>query len=93
MYATRIHISRYSGRKRTLITRPAKPMTSVGMPEGRNERTSMTRPRRPPSLIFMASHRPMPVPIVALMRAVRHCTLGQISEAFFEVGGEYRRNV
>jgi methylmalonyl-CoA mutase len=29
----------------------------------------------------------------ALMDAVRHCTLGQISEAFFEVGGQYRRNV
>ncbi|MFC0531691.1 fused isobutyryl-CoA mutase/GTPase IcmF [Phytohabitans kaempferiae] len=29
----------------------------------------------------------------ALMHAVRHCTLGEISEAFFEVGGQYRRNV
>jgi methylmalonyl-CoA mutase len=29
----------------------------------------------------------------ALMYAVRHCTLGQITEAFFEVGGQYRRNV
>ena len=29
----------------------------------------------------------------ALMKAVRHCSLGQISEAFFEVGGQYRRNV
>jgi methylmalonyl-CoA mutase len=29
----------------------------------------------------------------ALMDAVRHCSLGQISEAFFEVGGQYRRNV
>jgi methylmalonyl-CoA mutase len=29
----------------------------------------------------------------ALMDAVRYCTLGQITEAFFEVGGEYRRNV
>jgi methylmalonyl-CoA mutase len=29
----------------------------------------------------------------ALMQAVRHCTLGQITEAFFEVGGQYRRNV
>ncbi|TAL21480.1 MAG: methylmalonyl-CoA mutase [Frankiales bacterium] len=29
----------------------------------------------------------------ALMTAVRHCSLGQISEAFFEVGGQYRRNV
>ena len=28
-----------------------------------------------------------------LMEAVRHCSLGQISEAFFEVGGQYRRNV
>jgi methylmalonyl-CoA mutase len=28
-----------------------------------------------------------------LMTAVRSCTLGQISEAFFEVGGQYRRNV
>jgi len=27
------------------------------------------------------------------MEAVRHCSLGQISEAFFEVGGQYRRNV
>jgi isobutyryl-CoA mutase len=29
----------------------------------------------------------------ALMEAVRHCWPGQISEAFFEVGGQYRRNV
>ena len=29
----------------------------------------------------------------ALMEAVRHCSLGQISEAFFEVGRQYRRNV
>jgi methylmalonyl-CoA mutase len=29
----------------------------------------------------------------ALMEAVRVCSLGQISEAFFEVGGQYRRNV
>jgi methylmalonyl-CoA mutase len=29
----------------------------------------------------------------ALMEAVRHCTLGQITTAFFEVGGQYRRNV
>ena len=29
----------------------------------------------------------------ALMTAVRHCSLGQVSEAFFEVGGQYRRNV
>jgi methylmalonyl-CoA mutase len=29
----------------------------------------------------------------ALMDAVVHCSLGQISEAFFEVGGQYRRNV
>jgi isobutyryl-CoA mutase len=28
-----------------------------------------------------------------LMEAVRHCSLGQITEAFFEVGGQYRRNV
>jgi methylmalonyl-CoA mutase len=29
----------------------------------------------------------------ALMEAVRHCSLGQITQAFFEVGGQYRRNV
>jgi isobutyryl-CoA mutase len=29
----------------------------------------------------------------ALMTAVRVCSLGQISDAFFEVGGQYRRNV
>jgi isobutyryl-CoA mutase len=29
----------------------------------------------------------------ALMDAVRHCSLGQITQAFFEVGGQYRRNV
>ncbi|MBT0773091.1 cobalamin-dependent protein [Kineosporia sp. J2-2] len=28
-----------------------------------------------------------------LMNAVRCCSLGQITEAFFEVGGQYRRNV
>ena len=29
----------------------------------------------------------------ALMTAVRSCSLGQISDAFFQVGGQYRRNV
>jgi methylmalonyl-CoA mutase len=29
----------------------------------------------------------------ALLDAVRVCSLGQITEAFFEVGGQYRRNV
>ncbi len=29
----------------------------------------------------------------ALMDAVRLCSLGQITDAFFEVGGQYRRNV
>ncbi len=29
----------------------------------------------------------------ALMQAVRVCSLGQITSAFFEVGGQYRRNV
>jgi methylmalonyl-CoA mutase len=29
----------------------------------------------------------------ALMEAVRVCSLGQITSAFFEVGGQYRRNV
>ena len=29
----------------------------------------------------------------ALMDAVRVCSLGQITSAFFEVGGQYRRNV
>ena len=28
----------------------------------------------------------------ALMEAVRHCSLGQLTHAFFEVGGQYRRN-
>jgi methylmalonyl-CoA mutase len=28
-----------------------------------------------------------------LMDAARVCSLGQITDAFFEVGGEYRRNV
>jgi methylmalonyl-CoA mutase len=28
-----------------------------------------------------------------LMDAARVCTLGQITDAFFEVGGQYRRNV
>ena len=28
-----------------------------------------------------------------LMDAARVCSLGQITEAFFEVGGQYRRNV
>jgi methylmalonyl-CoA mutase len=28
-----------------------------------------------------------------LMRAVRSCSLGQITDAFFEVGGKYRRSV
>jgi methylmalonyl-CoA mutase len=29
----------------------------------------------------------------ALMHAVRHCSLGEITDALFEVGGKYRRNV
>jgi methylmalonyl-CoA mutase len=28
-----------------------------------------------------------------LMDAVRHCSLGQITSALFEVGGQYRRNM
>ena len=28
-----------------------------------------------------------------LMQSVKACSLGQISDAFFEVGGQYRRNV
>ena len=28
-----------------------------------------------------------------LMDAVEHCSLGQITNAFFEVGGQYRRNM
>ena len=28
-----------------------------------------------------------------LMEAVRHCSLGQIAAAFYEVGGQYRRNM
>ncbi len=28
-----------------------------------------------------------------LMQAVRHCSLGQITEAFFQVGGQYRRSM
>ena len=28
-----------------------------------------------------------------LMNAVRVCSLGQITQAFFEVGGQYRRNM
>ncbi|MGI8662864.1 MAG: fused isobutyryl-CoA mutase/GTPase IcmF [Acidimicrobiales bacterium] len=29
----------------------------------------------------------------ALMHAVRHCTLGELTDTLFEVGGKYRRNV
>jgi methylmalonyl-CoA mutase len=29
----------------------------------------------------------------ALMQAVRHCTLGELTDALYEVGGRYRRNV
>ena len=28
-----------------------------------------------------------------LMKAARVCSLGQITDAFFEVGGQYRRNM
>jgi methylmalonyl-CoA mutase len=28
----------------------------------------------------------------ALMEAVRYCSLGQLTDAFFEVGGQYRRS-
>ena len=28
-----------------------------------------------------------------LMNAVRFCSLGQITDTFFEVGGQYRRNM
>ena len=28
-----------------------------------------------------------------LMKAARVCSLGQLTEAFFEVGGQYRRNM
>jgi methylmalonyl-CoA mutase len=29
----------------------------------------------------------------ALMEATKHCSIGQITEALFEVGGQYRRNM
>jgi len=29
----------------------------------------------------------------SLMDAVKHCSLGQITEALYEVGGQYRRNM
>lgn len=29
----------------------------------------------------------------ALMEAARHCSLYQMSQALFEVGGQYRRNI
>jgi methylmalonyl-CoA mutase len=29
----------------------------------------------------------------ALMKAVRHCSLGELTDALYEVGGRYRRNV
>jgi methylmalonyl-CoA mutase len=29
----------------------------------------------------------------ALMRAARHCSLFQMTEALYEVGGQYRRNL
>jgi methylmalonyl-CoA mutase len=28
-----------------------------------------------------------------LMEAVKYCSLGQITDALFEVGGQYRRNM
>jgi methylmalonyl-CoA mutase len=28
-----------------------------------------------------------------MMEAAKHCSLGQISNALFEVGGQYRRNM
>jgi methylmalonyl-CoA mutase len=28
-----------------------------------------------------------------MMEAVRHCSLGQISNALYEVGGQYRRSM
>ena len=28
-----------------------------------------------------------------LMETVKHCTLGQITNALYEVGGQYRRNM
>ncbi|HMP14824.1 MAG TPA: hypothetical protein PKD70_13175, partial [Saprospiraceae bacterium] len=29
----------------------------------------------------------------ALMEATKHCTLGQVTHALYEVGGQYRRNM
>jgi methylmalonyl-CoA mutase len=29
----------------------------------------------------------------ALMEAVKYCSLGQITDALYEVGGQYRRNM
>jgi len=29
----------------------------------------------------------------ALVEATKHCTLGQITHALYEVGGQYRRNM
>lgn len=33
------------------------------------------------------------VPFGVLMDAVRICSLGQITDALFDVGGRYRRNI
>ena len=30
---------------------------------------------------------------IQLMEAVKHCSLGQITHALYEVGGQYRRNM
>jgi methylmalonyl-CoA mutase len=58
-------------------------------------------PSRPIRVLSAAAHLPRLRESVAsganvfaeLMVAARVCSLGQITDTFFEVGGQYRRNV
>ena len=42
---------------------------------------------------IMEQHLPIPVMAEVLVEAVRVCSLGQITHALFEVGGQYRRSM
>ena len=81
---------------------PAPRSSSRGAPRRRSSRScdgcassrSATATRRPPPSIALRRAATEGDNLFAsLMDAARVCSLGQITDAFFEVGGQYRRNV
>ena len=78
--------SSWPGRPRQEKQSPARPARATSTPA--------TAPRRRPRSRRLQDAATGGGNVFAvLMDAARVCSLGQITEAFFEVGGQYRRNV